>query len=384
MKLVIYSVVLNQHQAPVADALWDLTGHQFRFVELTQGGSNKGGTTDYSSRPYLLKDWESDQTHDEAMRLACTAECCIFSGVQSLPFMKERLKLGLLSFDMGERWLKKGLANLFSPAISRMYLAYWKGGWRNKPLYKLCMSGFAAEDHARIGMYKNKCYKWGYFTKSPHVEQCELATEKNGINIMWCARFVDMKHPELPILMMNELRKSYEHLFLKEKIHLDMYGEGYMKQEMEELAHNLGLQEYITFRGNVNNEIIHEEMRKHDIFLFTSDRNEGWGAVANEAMSEGCLLIASDEIGSSPFLIKDGENGLLFKNKNLASLNERVLWAINNPVETEKMKMEGSNTMRKVWSPENASLSLLQLIQDLSTGRDTSTKEGPCSKITQC
>lgn len=380
MKLVIYSVVLNQHQAPVADALWDLTGHQFRFVELTQGGSNKGGTTDYSSRPYLLKDWESDQTHDEAMRLACTAECCIFSGVQSLPFMKERLKLGLLSFDMSERWLKKGLANLFSPAISRMYLAYWIGGWRNKPLYKLCMSGFAAEDHARIGMHKNKCYKWGYFTKSPHVEQCEQTTERNGINIMWCARFVDWKHPELPILMMNELRKSNEHLFLKEKIHLNMYGEGHMKQEMEELAHNLGLQEYITFHGNVNNDIIHEEMRKNNIFLFTSNKNEGWGAVANEAMSEGCLLIASNATGSAPYLIKDRTNGILFESEKLKSLVEKMEWTLSNPKKAETIAKEGIKSIRQLWSPTHAARALIQLIHDIKSGKDTSLQEGPCSK----
>lgn len=44
MKLVFYSVVLNQHQAPVADELWELTGHQYAFVELTNLSDTKGGT----------------------------------------------------------------------------------------------------------------------------------------------------------------------------------------------------------------------------------------------------------------------------------------------------------------------------------------------------
>ena len=52
------------------------------------------------------------------------------------------------------------------------------------------------------------------------------------------------------------------------------------------------------------NAKILQEMRKHEIFLFTSDRNEGWGAVSNESMSNGCMLVGSDGIGSIPFLVK--------------------------------------------------------------------------------
>ena len=79
MKIVTYSVVLNQHQAPVADELWELTNHQFVFVELVNLGDAKGGTEDYSKRPYLLRSWESDEKHNKAMELARTAACCIFS-----------------------------------------------------------------------------------------------------------------------------------------------------------------------------------------------------------------------------------------------------------------------------------------------------------------
>ena len=167
MKLVFYSLILNNHQANVADELWELTGHQYCFVELAnlQAEHKKGDTRNYDECPYLLRAWESDANWQKAMELARTAECCVFSGVQALPFQKERMKLGLLSFDMSERWLKQGLKNVLSPAISKMFLVYWMGGCKSKPLYKLCCSAFAAGDHYKLGMYKDKCYKWGYFTK---------------------------------------------------------------------------------------------------------------------------------------------------------------------------------------------------------------------------
>ena len=165
MKIVVYSVVLNQHQAPIADELWELTNHQFVFVELANLGDMKGGTEDYTSRPYLIRAWASPEAYTRAMELARTAECCVFSGVEALPFQKERLKEDLLSLEMGERWLKRGFKSLASPRLWKWLMAYYLNGWRNKPLYKLCCSAFCAGDHFKMGTFYNKCYKWGYFTK---------------------------------------------------------------------------------------------------------------------------------------------------------------------------------------------------------------------------
>ncbi len=61
MKLVFYSLILNNHQANVADELWNLTGHNYYFVELAnlQAEHRKGDSYDYSDRPYLLRAWQS-------------------------------------------------------------------------------------------------------------------------------------------------------------------------------------------------------------------------------------------------------------------------------------------------------------------------------------
>lgn len=40
---------------------------------------------------------------------------------------------------------------------------------------------------------------------------------------------------------------------------------------------------------------------------------KGWEAVANEAMSNGCVLAAADTIGSTPYLIKEGVTGFSFR-----------------------------------------------------------------------
>ena len=50
MKLVFYSLILNNHQANVADELWKLTRHSYCFVELAnlQAEHRKGDSHDLS------------------------------------------------------------------------------------------------------------------------------------------------------------------------------------------------------------------------------------------------------------------------------------------------------------------------------------------------
>lgn len=374
MIIVIYSVVLNQHQAPVCDALWEMTGHQFVFVELINLGDMKGGAADYSQRPYLLRAWETAENYDAAMQLAREAECCVFSSVHSLPFQKERMARGLLSFDMSERWLKQGWKNLLSPAILKMLVAYKMGGWGKKPLYKLCCSAFAAEDHWKLGMYEGKCFKWGYFTGIKNGElKIEIPDNTATLRLIWVARFIDWKHPEMVVTLAQRL-KAEGYAF-----HIDLYGDGELRRDVEQRAESLGLSDLVAFHGNVPNDEVHRAMREHDALLFTSNRQEGWGAVVNEAMSEGCIVVGSDAIGSLPYLVEDGVNGLQFKSEDDASLLKNVVWLIEHPEERAAMAQRAQETM-KLWSPENAARSLLQLIDDLKNGRESSITEGPCSK----
>lgn len=399
MKIVYFTLVLNNHQANVADELWEQTGHQYRFVELANLGNEhkKGDTRDYSECPYLIRAWESAEMYTEAMEMAKTADACVFGGgVLSLPFMKERLKLNKLSFDASERWMKRGFKNMLSPSLLKLFLAYKVGNWDKKHLYKLCNSAFAANDHKKVGMYRNKCYKWGYFTSVARNEkQNENSHSADSINqkpptitlkMMWCARFLIWKHPELPILLAERLKKNGY------RFHLDMYGEGEYKQQAVDLVESLGLTDCVSFIGNKPNTELLKDMQQHEIFLFTSDKNEGWGAVANESMSNGCVLVASDTIGSTPYLVQDGLNGFNFKSSKttcsfnnpdmeaLDSLYGKVIWLLERPEERNKMQQNAIKTMHKLWSPANAAKSLLTLTEDLLNGKDTSITDGPCSK----
>lgn len=390
MKLVFYSLILNNHQANVADELWELTGHSYCFVELAnlQAEHRKGDTHDYGDCPYLLRAWQSSENYTRAMELARTSDCCVFSGVQALPFQRERMKLGLLSFDTSERWLKRGILNLFSPAIMKMFLAYHIGRWNRKPIYKLCCSAFAACDQYKVGTYRGRCYKWGYFTRVEKFNDKETprCTETSTTSFMWCARYLDWKHPELPILLAHRL-KDKGYCFV-----IDMYGSGEYEKAARQLASDLGVTDVVRFMGIKPNDELLADMRKYNIFLFTSDKNEGWGAVANESMANGCVLVASDGIGSSPYLIDDGKTGLLFESPQTSSnidkpdmaaldeLCEKVEYLLNNPSKQQEIRQRSLALMQNEWNPRVAAERLLVLIDCLRNDQKLPYSEGPCSK----
>ena len=379
MIIVYVSNFLNHHQKLVADILYTTEGVEYTFVETIPmyNWLKRGGYTDYSQEPYVLKAWENIENKQKTIDLVLAADIAIFSCPESLQYQVIRAKTGKLTFDVSERWLKRGWLNLASPRLLK-YLWYYFTVFNHKRVYKLCSSAFACGDHYKLHSFKDKCYKWGYFTKVDRnldvEESLGVSTSETLHTLMWCARFLKWKHPELPIQMAARLKeKGY-------KFVLDMYGSGKELEKTQALSKLLNVEDVVCFKGNMPNDEILKAMREHEIFLFTSDKNEGWGAVANESMSNGCAIVASDAIGSIPFLVNDGINGCIFESCNLNSLCEKVEWLLDNPTERKKITINAYHTMRDIWSPQNAANNFLKLVEVLQSGNNTMLINGPCSK----
>lgn len=379
MKIVMLSNFINHHQTPVADELYNMQGVEYWFIEtkaLPEEQRNLG-YSDFSNKPYVISAYKSNEEYQKAINLIDNADVVI---VGSAPenMIIERLRSNKLTFRYSERFFKKRPWYFPDP---RVWMELWKKHirYKNKPLYMLAASAYTANDVYAIGAYKNKVYKWGYFPRVDDfpVEVCENLDASSGESaphIMWCARFLRLKHPELPVMLAKRLKdKGYN-------FHLDMYGRGDELYPTQQLVKSLALNDNVSFYGSLPNEEILKEMRKHEIFLFTSDRNEGWGAVLNESMSNGCAVVASNLIGSVPFLIQDGENGMVFKSGDLDSLTQKVCYLLDNPTERLEMAKKAIHTMREVWSPANAAKRFVELAHKLLADEITSYTDGPCSK----
>lgn len=373
--IVFVSNFLNHHQMPVAEKLFELTGGDYRFIEQIPmpEAFRKGGYPTYDNAPFLIQAWRSAELASEAKRLILNADTVIFGNIDDYSIIRRRLMRGKLTFECGERWFKRGWINFLSPRLVKSQL-YYHLFFRNKPLYRLNASAYAANDMAKLRSFKNKMFKWGYFTQIPSQRGKDLGAQSDfRLKILWVARFLSWKHPGLPVLMAKQLRDR-GYIF-----ELNMYGSGPEFENTAALIKRFGLSDFVNLCGNKPNDRIIDEMRNHDVFLFTSDRNEGWGAVVNEAMSCGCAVVASDTVGSVPFLIEDGVNGMIFKSGNVKDISNKVENLLTNRDLCRRIGDNASRTMQNIWSPANAAASILTLIKGINNGTPDIILSGPCS-----
>ena len=151
-------------------------------------------------------------------------------------------------------------------------------------------------------------------------------------------------------------------------------------KEINEQVRKDNLGNCVILTGGIPNTEVLGKMRQSHIFVFTSDRGEGWGAVLNEAMSAGCACVASNEIGSVPFLLKHKENGLIFKSCSSDSLYENVAYLYDNPSQADALGLNAYQTITTEWSAQNAAERLVKLSESILSGHEIEFEDGPCSK----
>lgn len=373
MTIAFFTNFISHHQVHVADELYKMTSGTYIYVEMQPMPEQyrKAGYPDFSDRPYVLQAWKDAESRKKAARIAVEADVMLIGSLMALPYERLRCKKGGLTIEISERWFKRGLVNILSPHFLSWYYSYLTL-FIKKDVYKLCCSAFTSYDMHRIGAFKNRCYKWAYFTATDVFDLEKKPFE--GKRIMWVSRLIGWKHPEMCLELGRLLKKDNQDFVI------DIYGDGVLKDELIKKSSDYQLNGKVRFHGNVPNDEIVAEMRRHDIVLVTSDRNEGWGAVVNEAMSNGCVLIGSNEIGSVPYLVKDGYNGFIFKSKDSLSLYSCVKKVIGNPQKCKQIALRAYNTLSKEWSPYQGAHNLYILIQDLLEHKESSILEGPCSK----
>lgn len=379
MKLVFLTNLIHHHQIPLADEFFKILGDNYKYITTAKMPQFliTGGYQSHTDKPYLIRLEEAPANVSNIQDLINGADVVIIGSAPE-NLVTERIKSGKLTFRYNERWFKSKPWYLTRPLG---WLNFYKNHirYKNKPLYMLAASAYTANDVYAIGAYKNKCFKWGYFTQVDSDLKVE-APQNLGVStseitpLMWCSRFLKWKHPELPVLLAQRLKEDGY------KFVIDMFGSGEELDATMNLAKTLGVEDVVKFRGNLPNQEILNEMRQHEIFLFTSDRNEGWGAVLNESMTNGCAVVASNLIGSVPFLIKDEENGVVFQSGNIDSLYQKVKLLLDNSELRNTISKNAIKTMREVWNPQNAAKRFLQLVKALQNETDSPFIDGPCSK----
>lgn len=376
MKLVIVSNYINHHMKALCQELYKILGCNFSFVETVANEMDpdafRRGYAYYMAGsgeedlPWLIHGWQSKEL---ARQIIFAADAVVTANCSD-DWILPRLKAGRLTFRAHERWYRKPLPWYRVP---RAILGGWLHHGRFPSLYLLSASGYTAADAARVGCFRGKAYRWGYFPAFRAYSPQQIQANKCSAvpRILWAGRFVDWKRAGDAIAACKRLMlQGYP-------FQLRLAGSGPEEEHLRDASKNLG--DAVRFLGVLTPEALRDEMEQSDIFLFTSDFQEGWGVVLNEAMNSGCAVVASHAAGSTPYLVNDSVNGLIYPCGDLDALTSQIRKLLDLQSLRLELGLRAYETICRQWSPEQAAAALLRLCENLLHGTPPQEANGPCS-----
>lgn len=147
--------------------------------------------------------------------------------------------------------------------------------------------------------------------------------------VMFASKFMPRKHPESVLQAAALLRDRGIDVAVL------MVGTGELDQPLKALARQLDL-EHVSFPGFVNQSELPKVYAAADVFVLPS-ANEPWGFIINEVMCASLPVVVSRCIGSTPDLVREGENGRLVKAGDAASIADALEDMLAQPGKTARM-----------------------------------------------
>ena len=318
---------------------------------------------------YTYEDFKTNRTQCEA--LINDADVVILGSAPEV-LLKHRLAKNKLTFRYAERVYKIEPPRYQYPLRAIKY--FWQFR-RHKSYYLLCSSAYTAGDYARTRTFLGRAYKWGYFPATYDYDLEALMSGKESRTITWAARMIDWKHPELALEMARRLRADGIDFTLQ------MIGFGELADSLREQIAALGLFDAVKLLGAMTPEEVRAYMEKSAVFLMTSDRREGWGAVLNEAQNSACAVLANSAAGAAPYLIRDGENGFLYNENDIDDMYAKLKLLLLDEDKRSAIGRAAYHDIHGHWNAENAAQRFLALSEHLLSGGDAASlfADGICS-----
>lgn len=312
----------------------------------------------------------SEDDHTKVYDLLCRSHIVIFGSCPD-EYIEYRMNLGKPAFLYTERFFKKGVWRRFIPQTRKKVVSRIIK-YKDKPLYVLCAGGFVSWELTLCGFDGDKCFRWGYF---PVVNKYEDYPKRKNqtAKLLWAGRMLDWKCTCHAIEAARLLKAQ------KVDFDLDIIGAGEQEQNLRELVKSAELEDRVHFLGSMPPSDVAEHMRQADIFLMTSNFYEGWGAVVNEAMSTGCAVLASSAAGCVPYLITDGDNGLIYKFGDMNDLAHKLRKLIEDKPLRETLGRKAIETIQHEYSADLAAQRFMEFVSS-PDGKKPSYESGPMSK----
>jgi hypothetical protein len=378
MHLLHVTNIVSHHQLPLARCLASRLGKSsFRFAATEPPIAERVtlGWDAEESETWLLRAGESESDRAEFERWWDEADVLITT-YRNVARLADRVRCGKLTFYMSERWWKPplGMARVLDPRYAWMAARFCRLA-QSPCFHFLPMGGYAAGDMRRIAPFQGRLWNWGYFTAVP--DPLPPCIERDGtLRILWAGRMLWWKRVDTLVRAFALLRQRAP------DVRLTLIGDGPRRDKLEQLVRELAVGDHIDFHSSIPATQVRQQMRNAHVDVLPSNGQEGWGAVLNEAMSEGCAVVASEEAGGAKTMLRHGENGLLFTPGDYQQLGNLLAQLGANEPLRRRLAEEGQRTIVECWSPAVAAERFLAVSGALLSKRPVpSYPGGPMARL---
>jgi glycosyltransferase involved in cell wall biosynthesis len=142
-------------------------------------------------------------------------------------------------------------------------------------------------------------------------------------------------------------------------IRLLIYGDGPLREKLQNEISSLGLESVITLSGLAHHRDLFEAVSASDVFAFPSLK-EAFGLAAAEAMALGTAVVAS-RVDGIPEVVEAGISGILVPASDPQALAAALRELMNDPAKRAALAVAGQKRVREKFDIETVSAELAAL-----------------------
>ena len=262
-----------------------------------------------------------------------------------IPFIKESYN-SVITLFLKKHNTIKAIKNCQSNIIisSKFLFNKWVGKYASKEIYKIAwehnhyhgnikyaknvinscknMDKLILVSNSLKDFYSSKMKEMNYLCECvyiPNMLDFEVKEKSNlkGNRIVSIGRLSPEKGMSDLIDIFNIFHKKHQ------KWHLDIIGDGSLKQSLQEKINKENLNNCITLHGFLSRTDINKILKKSSIYLMTSF-TESFGLVLIEAMAFGLPCISFDSAEGANDIIENNKYGFLISDRDFNKMVEKI------------------------------------------------------------
>lgn len=255
------------------------------------------------------------------------------------------------------RSIKEGLLKMFFSGCAAVFYL----GKLNRDYYKY------------LGVPDAKLFHWPYTVDNDFFMEAArkykpAATEiksayhlpQDKVLVLFSGKLISKKCP-------LDLVKAFELMENRNKAALVFAGDGPLRSEIETYARDKNMNDTHVL-GFLNQTDLTKVYAAAGIFVFPSDF-EPWGLSLNEAMCYGLPAVVSDSISAGYDLVRDGENGFVYKTNDIPRLKDK-LDTLTADKELRARMGRRSSEIIDAWNYDKVVQGVIQAMQKVMRDRE--------------